>query len=215
MKYDNQIFNLSAKAYSMVETSSDSEDEKVSRKQVELLKILLKKFQEQLKSKKDIGNGTLKVKFESRFWTDFNDGYNEIDELVKSNNFDSFASEYCIYLGDVEHRCDEYHTAYYEVIWDYKTYFEQSKSQQNERFPLKETTILPYPVGTYLSTKENNQLHIDKIYQYIIDKDGLGVILVLDVLNDPRLSIKISIDKLLNNWNIYDLSKNNPMKRKK
>lgn len=130
MKYDEQFFNLSVEACDMVKSTKDCTNEEIKKKQDRLLKILLTKFQEQLKLKEDIGIGILKVKFESRFWSDFNDGYREIDELVKSGDFDSFASDYCMYIGDIERRCDEYYSAYYEIIWDYKTYFEQLKTHQ-------------------------------------------------------------------------------------
>lgn len=130
MKYEEQVFNLSADAYAKIKLSNNTENEDILKKQNKLLKILLKKFQEKLNSKKDIGNGILKVRFKSIFWSDFNDGYSEIDELVKSNNFASFASDYCIYIGEVESRCDEERNAYYEIIWDYKTYYEQLSMQQ-------------------------------------------------------------------------------------
>ena len=66
MKFDEQVFNLSVEAYNMVEASKDNIDVEVKKKQDKLLKILLTKFSEQLKSKKDNGDGILKVKFESR-----------------------------------------------------------------------------------------------------------------------------------------------------
>ena len=64
----------------------------------------------------------LKVKFKSPFWQEPDLGYYEIEELVKNNNFDSFARQYCFYLGDVEY--DEGYTDYYEIVWDYRTYYE-------------------------------------------------------------------------------------------
>ena len=130
MKFDKQVFNLSIEAYNTVESKKNDTNEEVKIKQDKLLKILLTKFREQLKSKEDNGDGILKVIFESRFCSDFNDGYREINELVKSNNFDSFASEYCMYIGDIEYRCDEWYSAYYEIIWDYKTYFEQLRESK-------------------------------------------------------------------------------------
>ena len=104
MKFDKQVFNLSIEAYNTVESKKNDTNEEVKIKQDKLLKILLTKFREQLKSKDDNGDGILKVIFESRFCSDFNDGYREINELVQSNNFDSFASEYCMYIGDIEYR---------------------------------------------------------------------------------------------------------------
>ncbi len=121
----------------MVKLPENNIDEEVKKKQDKLLKLLLAKCLEQLNSKKDTGDGILKFKFERRFFSDFNVGYREIDELVKSNNFDSFASDYCMYIGDIEHRCDEYNTAYYEIIWDYKTYFEQLRESKEGKETIK------------------------------------------------------------------------------
>ena len=128
MKFDDQLFNLSAEVYNKIKNFNNNTNEEVKRKQDIVLKILLTKFKEQLKLTKDIDKVILKVKFESKFWSDFNDGYREINELVNSENFDYFAGEYCMYIGDVNYTCDEYQNAYYEIIWDYKTYFEQLRT---------------------------------------------------------------------------------------
>lgn len=123
MKYDEQIFNLSMEAYNMSEpTKAISTEEK--KKQDHLLKILLKKFEEKLKSKESVGNGILTIRIRSPFFCKSDEGYEEIRALG-FDGFNSFASEYCMYLGDIEYRSDEWYTAYYEIIWDYKTYFEQ------------------------------------------------------------------------------------------
>lgn len=67
----------------------------------------------------------------------------------------------------------------------------------------------PYQIGTYLTKEENGNMHIDQIFSYYLDKDGIYAILILDVLKDPRLSTKIKIEKLLNDWVIYDLKQRN------
>lgn len=74
---------------------------------------------------------------------------------------------------------------------------------------------MPYSVESYVATEESGILHIDKIHQYVYDRNGLGVILELEVLSDPRLSVRIDIENFLTNWNIYDVSKNTSKKRKK
>lgn len=207
MRYDEQAFIMSYDAYNKTELTK-SKDDAIKNKQDKVLKLLLGKFEEQLKSKQKLEEGILKIKFKSIFYSDFNDGYREIDELVKSNNFDDFAREYCMYLGDVEHRCDEYNDAYYEVIWDYKTYFEQLKENRNN-------VLLPYPVGSYVTTEEDGILHIDQVHQYVYDRNGLGVILELEVLSNPRLSVRIDMKDFLLHWNIYDEPKNASKKRRK
>lgn len=122
MKYNDEAFNISAQHYQNIKKIEvDNIDTKLQDK---LLKILLKRFSEELKKNPNQNNGIVKVRFKSPFWQDPEEGYNLIKELVESQKFDTFASEYCFYLGDIETRCDEYYTSYFEIIWDYKSYFE-------------------------------------------------------------------------------------------
>lgn len=122
MKYNDEAFNISAQYYPNIkETEVDYIDTNLQDK---LLKILLKRFSEELEKNPNQNNGIIKVMFKSPFWQDSEEGYNLIKELVESQKFDTFASQYCFYLGDVETRCDEYYTSYFEIIWDYKSYFE-------------------------------------------------------------------------------------------
>ena len=70
---------------------------------------------------------------------------------------------------------------------------------------MKEVNItLPFPVGTYLSKVENGEKHVDQVYEYIIEKDDSYAILVLDVFSNPRLSTKVSNEKLVNEWVPYE-----------
>ncbi len=125
MKYNDNAFNISNQYYQNIQKPKiDNIDKKWQNK---LLKILLKRFKEELENNKNQNNGILKVKFKSPFWKDADEGYNLIKELVESDKFDSFASEYCIYLGQKENRCNEYNEDYFEIIWDYKSYFESMK----------------------------------------------------------------------------------------
>ena len=78
MKYEEQIFNLSADAYQKVEVSNNTETEEILNKQSKLLKILLKRFKEELKNKENNNQGILKVKFNSPFWKDSDSGYHEL-----------------------------------------------------------------------------------------------------------------------------------------
>lgn len=122
MKYNDEAFKISAQYYPNIkETEVDNKDAKCQDK---LLKILLKRFSEELKKNPNENNGIIKVMFKSPFWKDSEEGYNLIKELVESEKFDTFASQYCFYLGDVETRSDEYCDSYFEIIWDYKSYFE-------------------------------------------------------------------------------------------
>lgn len=65
----------------------------------------------------------------------------------------------------------------------------------------------PYPIGTYLCIEDDGVLHIDQVHEYVYNENGIEVILVLNVFDDPRLSTRISIDKLLSNWTEYNIPK--------
>lgn len=60
---------------------------------------------------------------------------------------------------------------------------------------------IPYPIGTVLSTRKNGEWKNDKVHHYIIDNEGLKVILFLDYGEDNvRLSVPISIERLNKEW---------------
>ena len=210
MKYNKKLFNLSSGICDTVEGFNDTNDKDIKEKQERVLELLIEKFKEQLKNEKNPEKGFLKATFKKIFYSDFNDGYCEIDELLKGNAFAALAKDYGIYLVDAEHTCDEWSNAHYDVIWDYRDYYEQlNKSKNNSSIDL------PYPVGSYVTTNENGILHIDQVHQYVYDREGLGVILELDVLCSPRLSTRIDIEKFLSNWNLYDVSKEVTQERQK
>ena len=138
MKYNDDLFYLSTSAYNNI-ISSTNLDEVILEKQNLLLKLLIKKFEEQLKMQDNIGDGITKIRFEnglwreSVLWEESQLGYKIIKELIYKDSFDSFASEYCMYLGDIKYEYDKLENAYYEVIWDYKSYFEQTKGYQYKK----------------------------------------------------------------------------------
>ena len=59
---------------------------------------------------------------------------------------------------------------------------------------------VPYPIGTYLTRNENGVEHFDQVEKYVLSNEGLFVILMLDVKTNPRLSVEISINDLLEKW---------------
>ena len=73
----------------------------------------------------------------------------------------------------------------------------------------------PYPIGTYMCVEDDGVLYIDQIHEYVFSEKGIEVILVLNVFTDPRLSEKISIEKLLNNWTEYNKPEAKVYARKK
>lgn len=75
-----------------------------------------------------------------------------------------------------------------------------SKMLQNKLKKIEMVVCLPYPVGTILATKVNDRWQNDKIDHYIVDNNGLKVVLILNCDKQPRLSTPISIDRLNKNW---------------
>lgn len=59
---------------------------------------------------------------------------------------------------------------------------------------------VPYEIGTYLIKEEYKRKHVDQVHEYIIGKEELFIILMLDVLENPRLSNRITLKDLLSNW---------------
>ena len=60
---------------------------------------------------------------------------------------------------------------------------------------------IPYPIGTVLSTRKNGEWKNDKVHHYIIDNEGLKVILLLDYGEDNvRLSVPIPAERLNKEW---------------
>lgn len=126
MKYDKKLFELSQEVYSKSKNTTDKE---IKQKQKELLKIFLKRFKQELINNEE--NDLLKVRFQCKFWCEPDEGYDLINELVGSeywkdnvNNFDNFFKNYFIYLGDMNRKSDEFNPSYFEIIWDYKSYYE-------------------------------------------------------------------------------------------
>lgn len=66
------------------------------------------------------------------------------------------------------------------------------------------TVTFPYPVGTFLVKRENNQKHVDQIFKYVVRRNGVSAILVLDVTTKPTISREISLDELESNWVLDD-----------
>lgn len=59
-----------------------------------------------------------------------------------------------------------------------------------------------YPIGTYLDKVEDGKRHIDQVCEYVINKEGLFAVLLLDATEDPRLSTRISVEELEEKWKL-------------
>ena len=122
MKYNEEIFNVSAQFYKDIQDVETTDE--IEQMQNELLTILLKKFAETLEEDKTQNKGIVRIRFVTKFWVDYDRGTNLLTKLIDAKQFDAFANQYCIYLGKDSRECDERSNGCIEVIWDYKTYLE-------------------------------------------------------------------------------------------
>lgn len=135
MQYNEDLFNICLENYLKIHNTTFEENDTLKVKK-ELLKIIIVKLKNCLNSKTNFHNGILKIKFRSRYSGETDDGYNEILQLIKTGQFDSFASEFCLYLRNIEYRKNKNIDAYFEIIWDYKTYYESFSTKQDELFQI-------------------------------------------------------------------------------
>lgn len=121
MAYNNDIDSITAQFYA--QRNKEGNNNIVQKWQDDLLLILSSSFLRKLNDEENDDKGLVIVKFEKPFLKMADNGYFLVENLVDSQQFDSFARKYAISLGKIDSRCDEYHTAYYEVIWNYRKYF--------------------------------------------------------------------------------------------
>ncbi|MBQ6284916.1 MAG: hypothetical protein IJK67_01210 [Bacilli bacterium] len=132
MKYNEELYSMS-KTAQRAQLIQKKNKKEISTMQKRLLKYILKELRRKIYDPQSINNGYIEIIFFDRFFSKPDPGYEEIKELINSNNFYSFASEYCIYLSEVENRCDDFHSSYYKLVWDYQTYFNSIKKEAAQR----------------------------------------------------------------------------------
>lgn len=118
MKYDNELFLLSE--FFSHNTINKKDSREISDKKRKLFRIVLKEFRKET----NLQEGFCKIKFMDRFWGECDKGYTLVKELVENDAFKSFSKDYLIYITDFSNFYDESHPSFYELTWDYQTYFE-------------------------------------------------------------------------------------------
>lgn len=118
MKYDNELFLLSE--FFSHNTINKKDSREISDKKRKLFRIVLKEFRKET----NLQEGICKIKFMDRFWGECDKGYTLVKELVENDAFKSFSKDYLIYITDFSNFYDESHSSFYELTWDYQTYFE-------------------------------------------------------------------------------------------
>ena len=123
MKYNKDLYDTSMMLSAYAENTKRSEE--ILKKQRKLLKIIIKRF----RKINEIGE-LASVTFVSKFYQAYDEGYNLIRELIELNAMDDLAKDYLLYLTKAEYLCDEYHTSYFEITWDYQNYYKFIKYQE-------------------------------------------------------------------------------------
>lgn len=132
MIYNEELYDISNN-FNKNNTNNESVNNVSSiirKKQEKVLNMLIKKFKQKLYSDDPeiINSKSLTIRIESDYWSNNND-FKDIKELIEDNNFEEFASEYCIYLTDTYKDYSPNCKDYYEITWDYKLYNEIIKSE--------------------------------------------------------------------------------------
>ncbi len=97
MKYNRELYSISKIAKY---TSNNKKNKKrIALLQNKLLKLMIEKIKNAKEYEDVLEDGFMKIRFfhDSGCYTE--PGFDEITELLDSNNFHIFASEYCIYLN--------------------------------------------------------------------------------------------------------------------
>ena len=118
MKYDNELFLLSE--FFSHNTINKKDSREISDKKRKLFRLVLKEFRKET----NLQEGFCKIKFMDRFWGECDKGYTLVKELVENDAFKSFSKDYLIYITGFSNFYDESHSSFYELTWDYQTYFE-------------------------------------------------------------------------------------------
>lgn len=118
MKYDNELFELSE--LFTHNTTNKKENRETSVKKRKLFRLILNEFRKEI----SLDEGYCKIRFYDRFWGECDKGYTLVKELIQKYAFDNFSKDYLIYITNSSDSYDESHPSFYELTWDYQTYFE-------------------------------------------------------------------------------------------
>ena len=153
MKYDEQFFGLSAEAYNKFKPKSEDAKDTLtkSRKayleerdslQKKLLKKLFKRLKKVLDVQDHLANGVLKFAyFNDSSMEDDMEGFQIIDKLARNCDFTDWASEYCLYISNVGTWRGTDNRSFYELSWDYRTYFEGLQKEHQEEVDRKKRQV--------------------------------------------------------------------------
>ena len=117
MEFNRDLYEISKMNYAF--SNKDSFDEEILIKQNKLLKLMIEK----LKITRP-NNNLIKISFKSSSFEGADEGYTLIKELMQLNKFNTFFSEYFIYVTKVEVANEVRRVSSFEITWDYLNYYE-------------------------------------------------------------------------------------------
>lgn len=121
MKFDSELYELTKEI--------SKEKIEYTKEELEFARLILSEFYEKAKEEKP-KDGLITVTFKDRWWSTTDMGYHEIYELVRLKKFNTLFRHYNIYVQDSSSIQDEGHDAYFELIWDYRTYTDSLKNSE-------------------------------------------------------------------------------------
>lgn len=119
MKFNEYLYELTK--------NIEDDDFEYTDEEVEFARVILDEFCNKAKNAKP-HDGLISVEFKSRWYSDSDKGYKEINHL--SRKFNSMFRHYNIYIGDVSYLEDDFHDAYFKLIWDYRSYMDNLKTRE-------------------------------------------------------------------------------------
>ena len=121
MKFDSELYELTK--------GVSKEKKEYTKEELEFARLILNEFCKKAKEEEP-EDGLIRVTFISKWWSTVDEGYHEINDLLRLRKFNTLFRHYNIYIGDLSFLEDEYHDSYFELIWDYRTYMDGLKNRE-------------------------------------------------------------------------------------
>lgn len=165
MKYNEELFDISKEYTDRVEPILSSKE--TSELESRVLDVLIKRYKKMLSVEDKKHDGVLKIRLRGE-----DEGYYELKRLVKLNKFTSFASEYCIYIKKEQEKTSG---DYFDLIWDYKTYFDtlSSLKQSDFGYNVNDDIELMTAICEFKKLPITHQLSVIKSFKRKIKKQKL------------------------------------------
>ena len=163
MKYNEEAFELSVKAYDKTKAFEELTKEG-EKKQNEILKMLLRRFKKELEKNPNENNGRVTITIMGPDRHD--DDYDTFGEYEFSNDITFLASDYCIYVHSEDlptSNLDTSELTCYWITWDYKTYLEglQNDISLTREIKRKQCKIIGHNYGKWQEKEYTKSVKVE------------------------------------------------------